>query len=388
MTSRRSRGDGAVYWHEGRQRWITSITIGYSPDGKRILKSASGRTKSEAKDKLRDIVRDYQDGLALAASRYTVGQAVEDWLMYGLNGRDPNTVQTRRYLADGHVIPQLGARKLRELSAEEVDEWLAEKAKTLSTRTLRDIRAILKRSIDRAMARDKVKRNVVVLCDCPVGQGGRPSKALNFTQAAALLAAAEKPEMGSMGAYVVVSLLTGARTEELRELTWSHVQLAEDETEEALSHIMVWRSVRAGGDTKTRKSRRSLALPRRCVQALRAQKARQEAARAELGARWRADLDLVFTRSQGTVYDAAGVRRGFRKVAKAAGLDAASWTPRELRHSFVSLLSDGGMPIEQISLLVGHSGTTVTELVYRKQIRPVVQNGATAMDELFPGIGA
>jgi integrase len=238
------------------------------------------------------------------------------------------------------------------------------------------------------MARDKVKRNVVVLCDCPVGQGGRPSKALNFTQASALLAAAEKPEMGSMGAYVVVSLLTGARTEELRELNWSHVQLAEDETEEALSHIMVWRSVRAGGDTKTRKSRRSLALPRRCVQALRAQKARQEAARAELGARWRADLDLVFTRSQGTVYDAAGVRRGFRKVAKAAGLEAASWTPRELRHSFVSLLSDGGMPIEQISLLVGHSGTTVTELVYRKQIRPVVQNGATAMDELFPGIGA
>jgi integrase len=46
------------------------------------------------------------------------------------------------------------------------------------------------------------------------------------------------------------------------------------------------------------------------------------------------------------------VRRGFRNVAKAAGLDAASWTPRELRHSFVSLLSDGGMPIiEQISLL-------------------------------------
>jgi integrase len=120
------------------------------------------------------------------------------------------------------------------------------------------------------------------------------------------------------------------------------------------------------------------------VQALRAQKARQETASAELGARWRADLDLVFTRSQGTVYDAAGVRRGFRKVAKAAGLDAASWTPRELRHSFVSLLSDGGMPIEQISLLVGHSGTTVTELVYRKQIRPVVQDGATAMDKLFP----
>jgi len=42
------------------------------------------------------------------------------------------------------------------------------------------------------------------------------------------------------------------------------------------------------------------------------------------------------------------------------------------------------MPIEQISRLVGHSGTSVTELVYRKQIRPVVEDGAVTMDRLFP----
>ena len=58
-------------------------------------------------------------------------------------------------------------------------------------------------------------------------------------------------------------------------------------------------------------------------------------------------------------------------------------TPRELRHSFVSLLSDSGVPLEEISRLVGHSSTAVTELVYRKQIRPVLQQGATAMDRLF-----
>src|SRR4051812_23005119 len=33
--------------------------------------------------------------------------------------------------------------------------------------------------------------------------------------------------------------------------------------------------------------------------------------------------------------------------------------------------------------LVGHSGTTVTELVYRHQLRPVIQTGATVMDRLF-----
>jgi integrase len=57
---------------------------------------------------------------------------------------------------------------------------------------------------------------------------------------------------------------------------------------------------------------------------------------------------------------------------------------RELRHSFVSLLSDAGVPIEQISRLVGHSGTTTTETIYRKQIRPVLVRGADAMDLIFP----
>jgi len=70
------------------------------------------------------------------------------------------------------------------------------------------------------------------------------------------------------------------------------------------------------------------------------------------------------------------------------GLDARQWTPRELRHSFVSLLSDNEMPLDEISRLVGHKSTVVTELVYRKQIRPVMQSGAAAMDRIFgSGIG-
>jgi hypothetical protein len=36
----------------------------------------------------------------------------------------------------------------------------------------------------------------------------------------------------------------------------------------------------------------------------------------------------------------------------------------------------------RFSRLVGHSGTTVTELVYRHQLKPVIQTGATVMDRL------
>ena len=65
-------------------------------------------------------------------------------------------------------------------------------------------------------------------------------------------------------------------------------------------------------------------------------------------------------------------------------LDAQAWTPRELRHSFVSLLSSTGMSIEDISHLVGHASSRVTELVYRKELRPVLTRGASTMDALFP----
>jgi len=36
---------------------------------------------------------------------------------------------------------------------------------------------------------------------------------------------------------------------------------------------------------------------------------------------------------------------------------APDWTPRDLRHTFVSLWSDSGEPIEQVADAVGHSGT-------------------------------
>src|SRR6266704_1711406 len=51
--------------------------------------------------------------------------------------------------------------------------------------------------------------------------------------------------------------------------------------------------------------------------------------------------------------------------------------------SLRSLLSDTGTPIEEIARLVGHSSTAVTELVYRQQIRPVLQSGAVVMDRIF-----
>jgi site-specific recombinase XerD len=55
-----------------------------------------------------------------------------------------------------------------------------------------------------------------------------------------------------------------------------------------------------------------------------------------------------------------------------------------MRHSFVSILSAHGISVENIRLLIGHEGGShVTEKVYRQEIRPVIQEGAVAMNSIF-----
>jgi integrase len=139
--------------------------------------------------------------------------------------------------------------------------------------------------------------------------------------------------------------------------------------------------VRKHGETKTRKSRRTIALPKQVVEVLQEHMRWQKQERALRGLEW-SPTGRVFTTRSGEPLDAANVRRDFRAIVKKAGLKP-EWTPRELRHSFVSLLSDHGIPLETIALLVGHSSQTTTEAVYRKQLRPVITKGAEAMDDIF-----
>jgi integrase len=139
--------------------------------------------------------------------------------------------------------------------------------------------------------------------------------------------------------------------------------------------VQVWRPVRARGDVKTEKSRRTLALPQLAAGALRAHAEREQRTGG-----------LVFATRTGRELDAANVRREFRKACKAAGV-GPGWTPRELRHTGISLLSLGGLPVEEIARIAGHASTRTTEVVYRRELRPVITGGAQTVDRLL-GQGA
>ena len=170
MTARRGRGEGGLHFDEARQRWIATAALGFDARGKRITRKASGTTKTAAKAKLREILRDHAEGLTVTQSADTVEDAVRDWLAYGLAGRSPATVANYTTIAEARIVAPLGRRRLRDLSAEDVDRWLRAQADEVSTRTLRLMHSILNRAVVRAMARNKVQRNVVALCSIPSGK--------------------------------------------------------------------------------------------------------------------------------------------------------------------------------------------------------------------------
>ena len=248
-------------------RWRAEVSLGHGADGKRIRPKVSGRTKQEVKDKLRELHRDLEAGLRRPDSRYTVAQAVADWLREGFDGRSKKTVALNRDLLQP-VVASIGKVALRELTTRDVRSVLTGIAATHSSRTVVLTHNALERAIRHAEANDYVRRNVAALVRPPAGQPGRPSRSLTADQAAVLLATAEGSQVG---AYVVLGLLAGVRTEEARALTWDHVDLDGNPAADppVPPHVAVWRSVRAHGDTKTAKSRRTLALPELAVDALR-----------------------------------------------------------------------------------------------------------------------
>lgn len=381
------RGDGSIYWDESKGCYVGSISLGHNPDGTRNRPSVRGGTMKEVRRKLKELKEDHDDGIELG-DKYTIEQAARDWLKSGVRGREDSTMENLHSYTEVHIIPGLGKAKLKRLTADQVDRFLESLTDKLATSTIERVLNTLRRIIRFAESRNKVRRNVAMLVDPPKGKEGRPSKSMTLAQAQAVLRASR----GSwIHPYIAISVFTGVRTEEARPLKWEHTHLnpTKDEVcscggkhpETTAPYVEVWRSVRATKDTKTPKSRRTIALPSYVVTILTAYRIKDQIEREEAG-RGLERVEYVFATGNNTVRDAANVRRDLRAVVAKAKVPG-NWAPRELRHTFVSLMSDQGADEELIADLVGHARTSTTRTIYRHQLRPVITTGAELLDRAF-----
>jgi integrase len=229
-----------------------------------------------------------------------------------------------------------------------------------------------------------VGRNVADLADVPVGTRQR-GRSFTVPETEKLLAAAKDDPWWD--AYCHVALMVGLRPGEVLGLSWSDVDL--DGGPKRRPKLQVRHSMKATAsgklqrqDLKTRRSRRTLALPAAVTAALRAHKKDQAARRIRLGAAWH-DNDLVFPDPEGEPCTRGRAEYGFRKLCERAGL-GKGWTRYACRHTFASVLSHGGTDIEVIADAMGDANSSVTRTVYRHSLADQISAAASAFDRIMP----
>ncbi len=151
------------------------MSLGFSPSGTRIGRKVRGRTKAEVRDKLRELRLKVESGLR-PRRRYTVNDALDEWLAHGLDGLSARTVTLYRGTIAKALSEELGTVRLTDLTTGDVQATLTAMASPLSTRTVQIAHNVLVRAIRHAERGDLVARNVAALVKPPKGQlAERPS---------------------------------------------------------------------------------------------------------------------------------------------------------------------------------------------------------------------
>ena len=380
---KRATRRGTVFYDKDRKCYVGQVS--YIDDaGKRQRPKVFGQTAEEAQDKLDALRAELKTTGSVAPKDLTVRHIMEDLLAHPPSSwKSPLTIRGNRDRA-AHIIAGLGKAKLARLTVTQVERCLDDlAAEGMSSDTINRCRALLRLAIRRAERDGKIGRNVAALADPPSGTR-RKSRAMTLAQVNTLLAA--KLNTFWRG-YITVGLTCGLRPGELLGLRWEDVDFDRGVIRvrkclKALPDPKTGKRRLVLEDLKTEQSRRTMQMPRLAAAALRELRKDQARWKLKVGAAYdMRDMGLVFTDRAGAPRWPQDVTRYFKVICKRAGI--GNWIPRELRHTFVSVLSDSGVDIEHIADAVGHVNSTITKTVYRHQIADKVTVAATAMDAIF-----
>jgi integrase len=372
---RRGWGEGSITG--GPDRWIIRVTIA---DGRRVKRTVRG-TRKQARDALDDLRREVKEGLDPGS--WTVGRYLETWQeARRRSDLSPATLDREAWMIRCELVPAVGNVPLRELNPLDIERRLlapmAERG--VSRGTMERVRGVLSMAYKHALKRKLVSWNPVSVTDIPrTSNPGRPSRAMTVEQLATFLRSIEDSADETLWRTMVG---VGLRPGEVCGLRWQDLELDADPP---LLHV---RQARLGsksgtpmfGPPKTAGSIRTLVLPASLVAALRRHRKAQAEHRLLVGSLW-TDYDLVFPTETGRPIDRNNLWRRLYRATEGAGL--GHWHPHELRHTFVTLCSYHGVPIEDIADTAGHSTTAITEQVYRHRQPVVGAAAATVMEGLL-----
>jgi integrase len=356
--------------------------MGRDESGKRQRgPKVSAATESEVREKLAEMRVEYRKAGTLARRDITVERVVRDVIDHPpAEWQSPVTFEVYQNYA-ARITKALGKTRLARLTPGNVETMLRGMAASgCSRRTISGTRSLLVRAIRRAERDGVVIRNVAALAEMPPAPA-RVSKSMTLEQAGALLGLDLTPWWR---AFITVGVTLGLRPGELLGLRWDDVDLDTGvmRVRQALKRTKV--PGRAGlqlGPLKTQQSRRTLRMPVPARAALTALRREQAAGRLRLGALY-SGLGLVFGDNAGRLVWPQKAGETFQALCEKAGI-GKDWQLRELRHSFVSQMSQAGVDVEVIADHVGHVNSNVTRSVYRHQLADQMGTAAVVFDKLY-----
>lgn len=381
---KRANGEGSIWLRkDGRYGYAA-----YVPTTGGTIKRVQGygRSHEDARQRLTELIANADRGIPVTSENWTVAEYLTYWLHHVVReDRRPKTYQGYEGVVRLHLIPHLGKKRLRKLSAQDIRAfmsrvrqecqcckhgWDASRAdpqccalpirqccqSRLSARMVQSIHAVLRNALECAVREEVIPRNVARLVKMPVPTY-KVNRGLTSPQAQALLRAAAPQRFGAL---YVLALYLGLRRGELLGLRWADVDLQSEKLE------VIQTLQRVGGELrlvppKTEDSARTVPLPRPCIESLREHRRRQFAERSAAWPDWE-DHGLVFPSRRGTPMEPDNLRRSWYAIRAAAGLGQTRF--HDLRHTCVTLLLELGVPPHVVRDIVGHSDIEVTMTIY------------------------
>jgi integrase len=370
-----AKGDGITKRKDGR--YMARYTI-QTPDGPK-RKMIYGRKYKEVEQKLNEARGDAAMGI-IYDENITVGEYLDRWLRDAV--RDSvrkSTFDRDSYLVRVHIKPVLGRVKLRKLTALDVQTFYRDRLDVgLSASTVNKIHTVFHKALSQAARWSLIPHNVTeaVKPPSPAPEEMRP---LSAEEARRLLAAARGDKLEAL---YVLAVTTGMRRGELLGLKWSDVDLENARLNIRRTLTRIDNGKRGAlGDTKNRKSRRTVRLTPQAVEALRRHLERQlrdiEALRDLY-----ADQGLVFTTERGTLINPSNLRqRSFAPLLKKAGLPHIRF--HDLRHTCATLLLSKGVHPKFVQELLGHANIAITLDTYSHVLPGMGNQTAAAMEDVL-----
>ena len=348
-------------WEHGgatKTAWVVRYT---DMGGKRRLKTF--KAKKGADNFRIEVEGQIKGGTHLPDSEsITVADALDLWLRdcdqrYKIGDRmRRSTLERYGQMANKHVTPFLGSKKLSQLTAVDVQSWVDDLARGGSeprSRTVIDTALIcLRESIGVAQRKGLVFHNVIR--SAPPRLPARNKKTVGIPTKDEVRMMLETAR-GDFRVILHIAVLTGMRMGEIRALTWDNVDF-----EESIIRVRAsadkWSTL---NEPKTRAGTRDIPMPSKLAHLLKEWK---------LASPYRAQ-NLVFTSRQrrpmchNTIYDKRWIPL-LRKLGFVGEHSRAKYTFHALRHVAASLLIESGLPPKQIQRVMGHGSIKITYDTY------------------------